>query len=218
MSLAGGCGLSSWRMRSRIRGELFARRLMTRTLVGGRRLLTAPRMNQTMGSLQKMPESEYSTFIRVLFGLDTPSPVPADLSSDEDLSKIEWFDPTLNDSQKDAIRFALASREVALIHGPPGVCPLTPEAPKPSVHPSTYTTADRQNSYPHRAHPSAHSPQPPRPRLRPLQHLRRQHRRAPRPSQAPSPPPRPPSPPPSLRPRPLPRRPDPDLLRRRHCP
>jgi DNA polymerase alpha-associated DNA helicase A len=27
----------------------------------------------------------------------------------------------LNESQKDAIRFALASREVALIHGPPGV-------------------------------------------------------------------------------------------------
>lgn len=26
----------------------------------------------------------------------------------------------MNDSQKDAIRFALASREVALIHGPPG--------------------------------------------------------------------------------------------------
>ena len=35
--------------------------------------------------------------------------------------KIDFIDPTLNDSQKDAIKFALASREVALIHGPPGV-------------------------------------------------------------------------------------------------
>lgn len=74
-----------------------------------------------MEKLQKMTESEYSSFIRVLFGLSSPSPVPDDLSSDADVGKIEWIDPTLNDSQKDAIRFALASREVALIHGPPGV-------------------------------------------------------------------------------------------------
>ncbi len=47
--------------------------------------------------------------------------VAKDLSSDPEFGKIEWVDPTLNDSQKDAIRFALASREIALIHGPPGV-------------------------------------------------------------------------------------------------
>ncbi|KAK3180674.1 hypothetical protein K4F52_008024 [Lecanicillium sp. MT-2017a] len=82
--------------------------------------VTYKRMNLMMEKLQKMPESEYSSFIRVLFGLSSPSPVPKDLSADEELSKIEWFDPTLNDSQKDAIRFALASREIALIHGPPG--------------------------------------------------------------------------------------------------
>lgn len=78
-------------------------------------------MNQTMEKLQKMGEAEYSSFIRVLFGLSSPSPVPADLTSDSDVGTIEWFDPTLNDSQKEAIRFSLASREVALIHGPPGV-------------------------------------------------------------------------------------------------
>lgn len=33
---------------------------------------------------------------------------------------MKWHDPTINDSQKEAIRFALATREVALIHGPPG--------------------------------------------------------------------------------------------------
>lgn len=68
-----------------------------------------------MGRLQKMKSDEYSSFVRVLFGLTTPSPV-----SDE-LPEMEWVDPSLNESQKDAIKFALASREVALIHGPPGV-------------------------------------------------------------------------------------------------
>ncbi|KAL4728659.1 hypothetical protein ACLX1H_005410 [Fusarium chlamydosporum] len=60
------------------------------------------------------------TYKRVLFGLSSPSPVAADLTKDENVGNLDWFDPTLNDSQKDAIRFALASREVALIHGPPG--------------------------------------------------------------------------------------------------
>lgn len=78
-------------------------------------------MNQTMEKLQKMGEPEYSSFIRVLFGLSSPSPVPQNLSTSDEVGNIEWIDPTLNDSQKDAIRFALASREVALIHGPPGV-------------------------------------------------------------------------------------------------
>lgn len=78
-------------------------------------------MNQTMEKLQGMVEAEYSSFIRVLFGLSSLSPLPEDLSRDSQVDDIEWTDPTLNDSQKDAIRFALASREIALIHGPPGV-------------------------------------------------------------------------------------------------
>ncbi|EFQ26319.1 uncharacterized protein GLRG_01463 [Colletotrichum graminicola M1.001] len=82
--------------------------------------VTFRRMNQTMEKLEKMTESEYTAFMRVLFGLSSPSPVPQDLAADSELSKIQWIDPSLNDSQKDAIRFALASREVALIHGPPG--------------------------------------------------------------------------------------------------
>ena len=71
-----------------------------------------------MEKLEKLSESEYTSFIRVLFGLSSPSPVMADPKADPDVA---WLEPTLNDSQKDAIRFALASREVALIHGPPGV-------------------------------------------------------------------------------------------------
>ena len=83
--------------------------------------VTYRRMNQTMEKLEKMSESEYSIFTRVLFGLSSPSPVGTDLTSDPEFGKLEWIDPTLNDSQKDAIRFALASKEIALIHGPPGV-------------------------------------------------------------------------------------------------
>src|SRR3569833_1200063 len=92
------------------------------------------RMNFTMEKMLKMTEAEYTIFMRVLFGLSSPSPVPEDLSSDPEFGKIEWIDPTLNDSQKDAIRFALASREIALIHGPPGVSqPVPPPSPPLSV-------------------------------------------------------------------------------------
>ena len=79
-------------------------------------------MNQTMERLRKMEEKDHSTLIRTLFGRESPSPVPEDsgvLSTDFD--SLEFFDPTLNDSQKNAVRFALASKEIALIHGPPGV-------------------------------------------------------------------------------------------------
>ena len=72
-------------------------------------------MNWTMTKLSKMSEAEYTPLMRVLFGLSSPS--PPDLASVKDL---EFIDPSLNDSQKEAIRFALASPEVALIHGPPG--------------------------------------------------------------------------------------------------
>ena len=73
------------------------------------------RMNQTMQRLQKMTDSEHTPLMRILFGLESPTPLP------ETLPDIDFFDQTLNDSQRDAIRFALESREVALIHGPPGV-------------------------------------------------------------------------------------------------
>lgn len=76
-----------------------------------------------MGRLLKMKPDEYSGFVRVLFGLTSPSPVSDDRS---EVAGLEWINPSLNDSQKDAIKFALASSEVALIHGPPGVRYTTP--------------------------------------------------------------------------------------------
>ncbi|KAI4627130.1 uncharacterized protein J4E87_004472 [Alternaria ethzedia] len=83
--------------------------------------VTYKRMNQTMNRLQKLGDQEYTPFMRVLFGQSSPTPLPSDLNDPSNpLHKLEWNDPSLNDSQQEAIRFALASREVALIHGPPG--------------------------------------------------------------------------------------------------
>lgn len=126
-----------------------------------------PRMNQTMTKLSKMENSNYTTLMRVLFGLESPTPLPDDLTELSDQAKnVPFVDPTLNESQKGAIRFALASREVALIHGPPGVsqtlsnlCPANPEI-------------DRQNVHPHRIDPPTCPSQSAGPCLRSLQHLR----------------------------------------------
>lgn len=83
--------------------------------------ITYKRMNQTMTRMQKLTEGETSPFMRVLFGQSSPSLVPKDLNDpDYGLDKLDWIDPTLNESQKEAVKFALLSREVALIHGPPG--------------------------------------------------------------------------------------------------
>jgi len=79
-------------------------------------------MNQMMERLKKMNDPDYTTLARVLFGLDSPSPISTKPNEIEaEMGRIDFFDPTLNDSQKDAIRFALASKDIALIHGPPGV-------------------------------------------------------------------------------------------------
>lgn len=78
--------------------------------------ITFKRMKQVIGRLQRMDEGQYSSFVRVLFGWSSPSPVPAEYEN----SNVDWIDPSLNDSQKEAIKFALASKEIALIHGPPG--------------------------------------------------------------------------------------------------
>lgn len=77
--------------------------------------VTFKRMNQVMTKLSNMAESEYTGLMRVIFGLSSPG-----LPDMEKVKDLSFIDETLNESQKDAIRFALASPEVALIHGPPG--------------------------------------------------------------------------------------------------
>ena len=92
-----------------------------------RSLCGIDRMNWTMERLKKMEEREYTTLTRMLFGFETPTPVA------QDEAKLEFFDQTLNDSQRDAVRFALASREVAIIHGPPGVGRHDPTTVSPKL-------------------------------------------------------------------------------------
>jgi DNA polymerase alpha-associated DNA helicase A len=52
--------------------------------------------------------------VEVLLGISAPS-------ERTPLENIVFFDPTLNDSQKATVKFALEAPEVACIHGPPGI-------------------------------------------------------------------------------------------------
>ncbi|CAO3620166.1 unnamed protein product [Mucor fragilis] len=75
--------------------------------------ITYERMLKGLDRLQKKCEQGGSSLINVLLG-------QSDLSTASIPTDISFFDDTLNDSQKEAVRFALGSPEVALIHGPPG--------------------------------------------------------------------------------------------------
>jgi DNA polymerase alpha-associated DNA helicase A len=58
-------------------------------------------------------DSANTSLQRVLFGMQQPEK--------EEMKEIKFFDDTLNQSQREAVRFALASKDIALIHGPPGL-------------------------------------------------------------------------------------------------
>ena len=72
-------------------------------------------MNQALTKLLKTPQESYTTLQRVLLGLSSPGKPDPSIVKD-----VTFLDPTLNDSQKEAVKFALSMPEVALIHGPPG--------------------------------------------------------------------------------------------------
>jgi DNA polymerase alpha-associated DNA helicase A len=70
--------------------------------------------SMTFASNSNLKEApERSRLIEVLLGRAMPS--RCDITND-----VTFFDDSLNDSQKAAVRFALESVEVACIHGPPG--------------------------------------------------------------------------------------------------
>lgn len=71
-------------------------------------------MLKGLEKLQKTSQEGGSNLTNVLLGL-------SDLSTPQLMDEIKFFDETLNDSQKEAVRFALGSPEISLIHGPPGV-------------------------------------------------------------------------------------------------
>lgn len=59
---------------------------------------------------------ENAPLLQVLFGLRQPT-----LKPKEETEPVQWFDETLNESQKRAVEFVLGMEEVGCIHGPPGV-------------------------------------------------------------------------------------------------
>ncbi|KAL5514803.1 hypothetical protein ACEPAG_2119 [Sanghuangporus baumii] len=88
--------------------------------------VTSDRMTKVMLSLQASLSHEKATDNRgvvihpgamsvanVLLGLSAPS-------TGANVDALEFYDTSLNESQKQAVRFAVGSKEVACIHGPPG--------------------------------------------------------------------------------------------------
>jgi len=131
-------------------------------------------MQQIMSKLQKYTEAEYTSFIRVLFGQSPPTPVPKDLDDPEyGLQGIEFAETSLNDSQKDAIKFAILSREVALIHGPPGV-----SNKKYLRLPAALTILDWENTHVDRTYTSVPEEEPAPPSVWTFKYLRGQYSRA----------------------------------------
>ena len=57
--------------------------------------------------------------IDVLFGEVHPSP-PLQSSLFDEETGLKYFNTGLDESQQEAVKFALSQREVAIIHGPPG--------------------------------------------------------------------------------------------------
>jgi DNA polymerase alpha-associated DNA helicase A len=75
------------------------------------------RMATIMTTLQSLPSPQLTSLVRILFGHSKPhSPSQSEIS-DFSLTPIN---PLLDQSQLSAIKFALASQDIGLIHGPPG--------------------------------------------------------------------------------------------------
>lgn len=75
--------------------------------------VTYKRLKNALNNLKKGDFGGSSRLVDVLFG-------ETDLSSPYNLKDIHLVNSGLDESQEDAVRFALAQPEVAIVHGPPG--------------------------------------------------------------------------------------------------
>ncbi|XP_066541765.1 DNA-binding protein SMUBP-2 [Hoplias malabaricus] len=75
--------------------------------------VTYKRLTRALNSLNGYRSGPAAYLISVLFGCSEPGA----LSQQKDL---EWMNSGLDDSQKEAVSFALCQKDVAIIHGPPG--------------------------------------------------------------------------------------------------
>lgn len=74
-----------------------------------------------LDTLTKYREGPSAHLIDVLFGNLSPGPPLQIRPFTEGREKpCVFFNPDLDDSQRQAVRFALCQREVAIVHGPPG--------------------------------------------------------------------------------------------------
>ncbi|KAI9252807.1 P-loop containing nucleoside triphosphate hydrolase protein [Phascolomyces articulosus] len=69
--------------------------------------------NRMLKALEQLKFTAPDNLIQVLLNQRAPS-------TPQDIPSIDFLDDTLNDSQKNAVRFALEANELALVHGPPG--------------------------------------------------------------------------------------------------
>ncbi|XP_053283805.1 DNA-binding protein SMUBP-2 [Pleuronectes platessa] len=75
--------------------------------------VTYKRMKKALNSLNRYSNGPAANLIYVLFGDSKPS-------SQSQPNEVEFFNLSLDESQREAVTFALSQREVAVIHGPPG--------------------------------------------------------------------------------------------------
>ncbi|KAK9477393.1 P-loop containing nucleoside triphosphate hydrolase protein [Lipomyces japonicus] len=72
--------------------------------------VTYKRMNETLDALSKLTSP--TNLQRIMLGVEEPT---IGISKE-----VVFFDDTLNQSQKEAVNFAISSSEVSIVHGPPG--------------------------------------------------------------------------------------------------
>ncbi|KAG5519681.1 hypothetical protein PMAC_001837 [Pneumocystis sp. 'macacae'] len=78
------------------------------------------RMSDTITRLKEMKDEEMTLLTKILLGREKPSLPWRKDEKDSPISDFLLFDNTLNNEQKKAVEFALASKEITIIHGPPG--------------------------------------------------------------------------------------------------
>lgn len=80
--------------------------------------VTYRRLKKTLDKLRKDREVRFSPLVGLLFGDRRPSdPLPTSSPAEKTW---KFFNEQLDDSQQDAVKFALKQRELCIIHGPPG--------------------------------------------------------------------------------------------------
>ncbi|XP_008304539.1 DNA-binding protein SMUBP-2 [Stegastes partitus] len=75
--------------------------------------VTYKRMKNALNALNGYSNGPAGNLVNVLFGDSKPS-------SQSQPNEVEFFNSNLDDSQREAVSFALSQRELAVIHGPPG--------------------------------------------------------------------------------------------------